>query len=60
MRNPSVPILALATLLGLGCAQLPELSSDFTSRAQRARRSNSKRAAPGACSTASRPLPWLA
>jgi hypothetical protein len=30
MRNPSVPILALATLLGLGCAQLPQLSSDFT------------------------------
>jgi hypothetical protein len=30
MRNPSVPILALATLLGLGCAQLPELSSNFT------------------------------
>jgi hypothetical protein len=30
MRNPSVPILVLATLLGLGCAQLPQLSSDFT------------------------------
>jgi hypothetical protein len=29
MRNPSIPILALTTLLALGCAQLPTLSSDF-------------------------------
>jgi hypothetical protein len=29
MRNPSIPILALVTLLGLGCAQLPQLPSDF-------------------------------
>ncbi len=27
MRNPSIPILALTALLGLGCAQLPQLSS---------------------------------
>ncbi len=29
MRSPSILILALTTLLGLGCAQLPTLSSDF-------------------------------
>ena len=29
MRNPSILILALATLLGLGCAQLPQFSLDF-------------------------------
>lgn len=29
MRIPSISILALTTLLGLGCAQLPQLSSDF-------------------------------
>ncbi len=29
MRNPSIPILALMTLLTLGCAGLPTLSSDF-------------------------------
>ena len=29
MRNPSVLILALMTLLGLGCAQLPQLPLDF-------------------------------
>jgi len=29
MRNPSIPILALTALLGLGCAQLPQLPSDF-------------------------------
>jgi hypothetical protein len=28
MRNPSIPILVLTTLLGLGCAQLPQLSLD--------------------------------
>jgi hypothetical protein len=30
VRNPSVPILALTILLGLGCAQLPQLPSDFS------------------------------
>jgi len=30
MRNHSIPILVLTTLLGLGCAQLPQLSSDFS------------------------------
>jgi hypothetical protein len=29
MRNPSIPILALTALLGLGCAQLPQFPSDF-------------------------------
>jgi hypothetical protein len=29
MRTPSIPILALTALLGLGCAQLPQLPSDF-------------------------------
>ena len=29
MRNPMIPILALTTLLGVGCAQLPTLSPDF-------------------------------
>ena len=29
MRNPSIPILALTTLLGLGCAQLPQLPSNL-------------------------------
>jgi hypothetical protein len=29
MRNPSIPILVLTTLLGIGCAQLPQLPSDF-------------------------------
>jgi hypothetical protein len=29
MRDPLIPILALATLLGLGCAQLPQLPSDL-------------------------------
>ncbi len=29
MRNPSILILSLMTLLGLGCAQLPSFSSDF-------------------------------
>jgi hypothetical protein len=29
MRNPSIPILALTALLGLGCAQLPQLPSNF-------------------------------
>jgi hypothetical protein len=29
MRNPSIPILALMTLLGIGCAQLPPSPSGF-------------------------------
>jgi hypothetical protein len=29
MRTPSIPILALTALLGLGCAQLPQLPSNF-------------------------------
>ena len=29
MRNPSISILALTAFLGLGCAQLPQLSSNF-------------------------------
>jgi hypothetical protein len=29
MRTPSILILALVALLGLGCAQLPQLPSDF-------------------------------
>jgi len=29
MRNPSIPILVLAALLGPGCAQLPQLPSNF-------------------------------
>jgi hypothetical protein len=29
MRNPSIPILVLTTLLGIGCAQLPQLPSNF-------------------------------
>jgi len=29
MRNPSTPILVLMTLLGLGCAQLPQPSPEF-------------------------------
>ncbi len=29
MRNPSILILALTALLGLGCAHMPQLSSDF-------------------------------
>lgn len=29
MRNPSIPILALTILLGLGCAQSPQHPSDF-------------------------------
>jgi hypothetical protein len=29
MRNPSIPIIALTALLGLGCAQLPQLPSNI-------------------------------
>ena len=34
MRIPSISILALTTLLALGCAQLPQLSSDFVTAFQ--------------------------
>jgi len=35
MRNPLIPILALTALLGLGCAQLPQLPSDFVAALKR-------------------------
>jgi hypothetical protein len=35
MRTPSIPILALTALLGLGCAQLPQLPSDFVAALKR-------------------------
>jgi hypothetical protein len=34
MRIPSISILALTTFLALGCAQLPQLSSDFVAAFQ--------------------------